>query len=80
MHDALIVIEQEVVLQGELGLGQSARMADDVRPPVAQRLGRQRRLAPLSGDDARAAITAAVTRLSTPDTGPAAVVPTQRTQ
>jgi len=28
MHDALVVVEQEVVLQGELGLGQSARMAD----------------------------------------------------
>ena len=42
MHYTLVVVEQDVVLQGELGLRQPLRMADDVRTPVTQRLGGQR--------------------------------------
>jgi hypothetical protein len=57
-------------------LAQRQRFLDDLRRSWHQR--RRRRLAPLLGDDARAAITAAVARLSTPDSGPATALPAQR--
>ena len=41
MQDAVVVVEQDVVLKGELGLRRSAWMPDHVRPPVTERLGGQ---------------------------------------
>src|SRR6185312_17482345 len=38
-QDALVVVEQNVVLKGELRLRRSAGMPDHVRPLVVQRLG-----------------------------------------
>ena len=37
----MVVVEQDVVLKGELGLRRSAWMPDHVRPPVTERLGGQ---------------------------------------
>ena len=41
MQDAVVVVEQDVVLKGELGLRRSAWMPDHVRPPVTERPGGQ---------------------------------------
>jgi hypothetical protein len=61
-------------------LAERQRFLDDLRRSWHAR--RHRRLAPLLGDDARAAIAAAIARLSTPDNGPPAVpaAPPQRAQ
>jgi hypothetical protein len=67
----------QALVDGELAaLAQRQRFLDDLRRSWLQR--RRRRLPPLLGDDARAAIMAAVARLSTPDDGPSKAVPAQR--